>query len=110
MTQIRINLNISQQTVDKVTELFKDIPAVFATHQPAFKRIIAQRADASLADQALAEAKAIGKYTPGQMKDFNSAIAHSPCGNSQSYLAEVVREKTLNGEEFQTIIDWLLGN
>lgn len=110
MTQIRIDLNINAQAVNKLTEVFESIPAVFSAHQPAFKRIIAQRADSRLGDQALAEAKAIGNYTPAQMMDFRSAINNAPCGNSKSNLAESVRQKNLNGEEFQAIIDWLLGD
>lgn len=110
MTQIRINLNISQQTVDKITELYQSIPAVFAAHQPAFKRLIAERADAREADRIIAEVKAIGGYDAGQVGDINVAIRFSQFGSSSAATAEYIKDQVMAGKELQAVLDDVMGN
>lgn len=110
MTEINLNFKVDPQAVQKITDFFASIPAVLTAHQPAFKRLIAERLDAREADQIVAEIKAIGNYDAGQVGDINQAIQFSQIGPSKAATAQYIKSQVLAGAELQTVLDNVMGN
>ena len=108
--KINLGLNLSPETVQQITDSFADIPAVLTAHQPAFKRLIAERLNAREADQIVAEIKAIGGYDAGQVGDINTAIRFSQFGSSSTATAEYIKAQVLAGVNLQEVLDDVLGN
>lgn len=60
-------------------------------------------------DRELAELALLGNYSSVQMAELMEAIRSTPIGFSTSQTLCGVRNRTLEGLEFEAILDWLHG-
>ena len=101
---------MSFRTEPRRTFESQPIPAELTAHDPAFERLLVNRREARLADQQLAQLENSGKFSNCEIIDFKNAIRSNSTGQSHTQLLELLLERTLAGESFQSILEWLLGN
>ena len=101
---------MSFKTEPRRTFESQPIPAELTAHDQKFQRLLVNRREAKLADEQLAQLENSGKFSNCEIIDFKNAIRSNSTEKSHTQLLELLLERTLAGDSFQSILDRLLGN
>ncbi len=111
LKQVATKIRLSAATIEVVSKWFgKPVTNESLIEEPPFAIQIAEGVENRLAYQKLKTLVGRGYYTIDEINELYGAFFLQQTTLLPTELAEAIHEKTIAGETFQDIFDWMLGN